>query len=68
MESKVKWLDDIGIVDKFMNYCGKPVTSEVTFGQTGLICLWSADEGDRWHHCMLLSNGVPLSSAILEKV
>lgn len=40
MESKVRRLYDIEIIDKFMNYCGKPVTSEVTFGQTGFERLW----------------------------
>lgn len=48
-----RW-DDVGLVDKFMNYCGKPVTSEVTFGQTGFMDLWSVDGGDSWHHRVLL--------------
>ena len=42
-ESRVRRWDDVGLVDKFMNYCGKPVTSEVTFGQTGFMGLWSVD-------------------------
>lgn len=54
MESKVRLLDEIGIDDKFMNYCGKPVTSEVTFGQTSFVCLWSEDAGNSWHHCLYL--------------
>lgn len=51
---RARRLDGMGPVDKFVNYCGKPVTSEVAFGQTGCICLWSVDGGDSWHRCVLL--------------
>lgn len=59
MESKVRQLDDVGSTDKFMNYCGKPVASEVTFGQTGFVGLWSEDEGDSWPRCRLLEPWSP---------
>lgn len=56
---RARQLDGMGPVDKFMNYCGKPVTSEVAFGQTGCICLWSVDGGDGWHCCGLLERWRP---------
>lgn len=67
METKVGQLDEIGTIDKFMNYCGKPVASEVTFGQTGSVRLWSEGGGDSWHYCMFLGKGAPRSTAVLAK-
>lgn len=42
---RAKRLDGMGPVDKFVNYCGKPVTSEVAFGQTGCIACGQWMEG-----------------------
>lgn len=47
------------ILDKFMNCCGEPVTSEVALGQTAVVCLWSVAEGDSWHRCLLLEQWSP---------
>lgn len=63
VESKVRLLDEIGFDDKFMNYCGKPVTSEVTFGQTGFVCGQRMRETAGTVACCW-NNGVPLSSAV----
>lgn len=56
---KVKRLGNRVILDKFMNCCGEPVTSEVALGQTAIICLWSVAEGDSWHLCLLLEPWSP---------